>query len=179
MEKEPSEALVAACLDGDLSAFDALLVRHQKPVYNLCLRMLNDSEDARDATQSTFLKAYENLNRFDASRKFFSWIYRIAINECLDTRQRTRSTLEFDDDIGTSDFEPDTAAITAQSHKRLEGALMNLTPEHRSVVVLHYKLGLSLGESAQVLDTRAATVKSRLHEARKKLRGMLSQDQGE
>ena len=83
MNRPDDKKLMERCLKGDRHAFEALLVRYKKPVYNAAYRMLNNSEDARDVTQTVFLKVYENLDQYDPSHRFFSWIYRIAMNESI------------------------------------------------------------------------------------------------
>src|SRR5262249_12994173 len=81
--KLDDNALVQGCLGGDEHAFEILVVRYQGPIYNAVLRMVRDRDDASDLTQNAFLKAYQQLARFDPQYKFFSWLYRIAINESL------------------------------------------------------------------------------------------------
>ena len=81
---EPDDiALMERCRNGDRQAFETLVVRYQKPVYNAAYRMLHNTEDARDVTQTVFLKVFENLDKYDPSHRFFSWIYRIALNESI------------------------------------------------------------------------------------------------
>src|SRR6185295_17528230 len=92
------EALARRCQRGDPDAFEALVVRHQRVLFNVALRMLGSYEDARDATQTAFVKAYQHLGTFDATQRFFSWIYRILKNECLNILrdQRTFEPLKAD-----------------------------------------------------------------------------------
>jgi RNA polymerase sigma-70 factor (ECF subfamily) len=81
-------AAVRRCLDGDHAAFEAIVGRYQQVLFNVALRTLGDYEEARDAAQNTFVKAYEKLGSYDPQRRFFSWIYRILMNECLNLRRR-------------------------------------------------------------------------------------------
>ena len=83
MAEISDEKLVSRCKAGDLNAFDQLLLKYQKPLYNSCLRLVRDEEDAQDVVQIVFLKAFENLATFDTNRRFFSWIYKIMVNESL------------------------------------------------------------------------------------------------
>ena len=76
-------ALVRQCLSGDASAFEALIERYQRCLFNVAFRMLGNYDDALDSTQNAFIKAYEHLDRFDTGQRFFSWLYRILKNECL------------------------------------------------------------------------------------------------
>ena len=91
MTKEDLDlAWVNRCLDGDVEAFGNLVEKYQRPVFNVILRMVDSYEDASEISQQTFLKAFENLGRFRRERKFFSWIYRIAINESINHLNKRR-----------------------------------------------------------------------------------------
>ena len=80
MSKTDDTKLIERCMHGDRGAFEALLVEYEKPIFNAAFRMLNNRDDARDVTQTVFLKVFENFDQFDPSRRFFSWIYRITLN---------------------------------------------------------------------------------------------------
>ena len=94
MNEESDGALVRRTCSGEPRAFDALVRRHEKTVYNAALRMLHDREEARDVTQTVFLKVYEHLGEYDPSHKFYSWIYRIALNESIKSLQRRKLKVE-------------------------------------------------------------------------------------
>jgi RNA polymerase sigma-70 factor (ECF subfamily) len=128
-----------------------------------------------DATQSAFVKAYEKLHTFDTTYRFFSWIYRIAINEALNlTRKRQSSAVsELDSLLGPDDPEQNT--IDREAARYLYAALDGLSPEHRAVIVLKHLQGLSYRETAEILDIPEDRVKSRLFSARRKLRALLEQ----
>src|SRR5262245_48374007 len=81
---------VARCLRGDTSAFEPLVLKHQRLLFSVALRLVGNYEDARDVTQNAFIRAFERLDTFDPARKFFSWIYRIAVNESLNLRRSRR-----------------------------------------------------------------------------------------
>ena len=83
-------AVVARCLDGEHNAYEAIVSRYQKGLFNVALRMLGNYEDARDATQTAFIKAYEHLDTFDPEQRFFNWLYRILKNECLNVLRSRR-----------------------------------------------------------------------------------------
>jgi RNA polymerase sigma factor (sigma-70 family) len=89
-------SLVRECLGGHQRAFDTLVKKYEKPIYNVALRMLRDPDDAMDVAQSTFVKAYEKLGTFDQKREFFSWLYRIAINESINASKRTKRMDEYE-----------------------------------------------------------------------------------
>jgi RNA polymerase sigma-70 factor (ECF subfamily) len=92
MKEDPDAALVLASRDGNRRAFEQLLSRYERPVFNAAFRILHHRDDAADVTQTAFLKAYEHLDRYDASQQFFSWLYRIAINEAIDLSHRKKAT---------------------------------------------------------------------------------------
>ena len=169
MTEESDETLVRRCRAGDRRAFEALVVRYQRQVFNVAVRMLRHPEDARDVVQITFLKAFEHLDRFNPDLRFFSWLYRIAVNESIDAVKRTRPTEEL------SGSEPDHAAGPEESLGReqfdraLQQAILGLGIDHRAVIVLRHSVGLSYEEMADVLDLPAKTVKSRLFSARQQL----------
>ena len=99
---------VARCLRGDSTAFEPLVTRHQRVLFSVALRLVGNYEDARDATQNAFIRAYERLETFDLERKFFSWIYRIAVNECLNLRRGRRSHESLDVTIEAASPRRDT-----------------------------------------------------------------------
>lgn len=160
--------LVDRCLHGDLEAFEPLVARYQKPLFNVALRMVKDREDARDITQTAFVKAYEKLGTFDPSYRFFSWIYRIAVNECLNFVARRRPEGPLPPDLPSTD-DPERSAQAGELAARIQRALMTLSPDYRLAVVLRHFLGLSYGEMSAVLLIPEKTVRSRLHTARQRL----------
>jgi len=175
MNNDQCNALVAACRNGDRQAFDELLSQFEKPVFNAVSRMLSDYEEAQDVTQTAFMKAFEKLDQFDASHKFCSWIYRIAINECINYRAARRHEADLEPGLQGTD-NPERNAGRAELHQGLQEALMRLSPEHRSVVVLKHLLGFSYEEISDILEVPEKTVKSRLHDGRERLRALLDQE---
>jgi RNA polymerase sigma-70 factor (ECF subfamily) len=121
---------VARCLKGDASAFEPLVTRYQRVVYTVALRLLGNPEDARDATQNAFVRAYERLDTFDPSRRFFSWMYRIAVNESLNLRRAQRPHEPLPETLETSGGAVDRVEARELS-ERIQAALMMLSPEYR------------------------------------------------
>src|SRR5690349_1984216 len=140
--------------------------------------MLGDPDDARDVAQAAFLKALENLHRFDARFRFYSWLYRIAMNEALDVIGHRGRQTELTD-VHMADDDPARDAQTDDLGARVRGALGALAPDHRAVIVLRHYQDLSYEEIGQVLELPDATVKSRLYEARERLRLRLADAVGE
>jgi RNA polymerase sigma-70 factor, ECF subfamily len=178
MNKDPDERLVRACKNGDRVAFEALLTRYERPVYNVAMRMLRHPEDARDVTQTTFLKAFEKLDQFDFGHRFYSWIYRIAINESIDfLNSRQRYAPLDDDDAGVDEgCSPPEAYGNAQLGRRVQAAMMNLSNDHRAVLTLRHFTECSYQDIAGILGIPEKTVKSRLFTARQQLRSQLDDD---
>jgi RNA polymerase sigma-70 factor (ECF subfamily) len=161
---------VESCLAGDVSSFSRLVERYQRVLYNLALRMLGNAEDARDATQTAFLKVWENLSRFDHRHRFFSWIYRITLNECLNQIERRRRVEPLDPGFSLPSREDAAAGVRArEASEQVQQALLRLTPEHREVVILRHFMEMSYVEIAGTLTIPEKTVRSRLFEARRRL----------
>jgi RNA polymerase sigma-70 factor (ECF subfamily) len=175
--KEPDEALVARCRNGDGSAFTVLVGRYQGPIYNAAYRVLGNAEDASDITQSVFLRIAERLDDYDSQFKFFSWIYRIALNESLNLLRSNgrEQPLGDDEDLVPDDAhaDPESQALGAELSARVQRALMKLKAQDRMVLVLRHFSECSYREIAVVLEIDEKTVKSRLFEARSRMRGLL------
>jgi RNA polymerase sigma-70 factor (ECF subfamily) len=162
--------LVRRCRDGNRDAFGQLVVRYQKPVYNAAFRLLRDAEDARDIAQTTFLKAFEHLADYDPRYKFYSWIYRIAVNESLNALARRRPSEPVSVEEPDRSPGPDRLAEGEQTTRAIADALARITPELRTVIVLRHYLHLSYQDMGEVLELPEKTVKSRLYSARQLLR---------
>jgi RNA polymerase sigma-70 factor, ECF subfamily len=165
-------ALVAKTLGGDTAAFGILVERYQKVLYTVAYRMLANPEDARDATQATFVRAFERLSTYSDQYRFFSWIYRIAVNECLNVIRSRRPQEALTPALAAAGSPFDSAA-SRERRLQVQAALQELTPDYRAVVVLRHFAGLSYDEIAEALDVPAKTVKSRLHTARQRLGELL------
>lgn len=175
MVKEQCNELVAACRRGERQAFDSLVSLFEKPVFNAVFRMLHNYEEARDVTQTVFMKAFEKIHSYDESYKFFSWIYRIAINESINFQAGKKDFSPLDPEIQADD-DPERDAKHDELGQQLQAALMRLSEEQRSVVVLKYLMEFSYAEIADVLELPEKTVKSRLYDARERLKGLLNQE---
>jgi len=160
---------VAAARARDPKAFAALVEAYGRVVFNLALRMTGHHEDARDVTQNVFVKAYEKLDTFDGRSRFFSWIYRIAINESLNLLARRKRMVALDEELVSDEQSPHRGAEAREEERMVQAALLDLTAEYRQVIVLRHFLDLSHVEMGQVLRLPEKTVKSRLHTARVRL----------
>ena len=161
---------------GDREAFAALVVRYQKPLYNAAFWVLRNAEDANDVTQNVFLRVAERCDEYDPKYKFFSWIYRITVNEALNFLRRHAREDELDDEIDVPAAEsanPEWQISEAQESRRVRAALTSMSTNDRMVLTLRHFSELSYEEIAQILDLDEKTVKSRLYEARLRLRDLL------
>lgn len=173
MSQDPDAELVLASRAGDREAFGQLLARHERAVFNAAYRILHHRDDAADVTQTAFLRAYEHLDRYDPALRFFSWIYRIAINEAIDVGGRRATDSDELDALPDHAGGPDSQADDVQSGVRMQRALMALGVEQRALVVLKHVQDLSYEQIALILDCPVKTVKSRLFSARRALRDRL------
>jgi RNA polymerase sigma-70 factor (ECF subfamily) len=173
MKEADDKSLVQDCLKGNLQAFELLVERYQKPVFNIALRMLNNADDAADVAQTVFLKAYENLTSYNEQFRFFSWLYKIAVNTSLTVlEQKKRIDLLGDTEVA-QDSSVGEAIEASERVEKLEDAILDLRPEYRVVIILRHFHDMSYEEMSQILDIPEKTVKSRLYTARQMLKDSL------
>ena len=169
MDARDESALVLRCREGEVNAREALVTEYERVVYTVAFRMTGDREEARDITQAVFLKVFRGLATFDPRRRFFSWIYRIAVNESID-RLRTRRPDESLDAAREDPADrPETLAERHQAADLVQMALMELGHDDRQVLVMRHWLERSHAEIGEALGIPEQTVKSRLFEARRRL----------
>ena len=173
MEPPSDEVLVSRCLDGDVRAFGVLVERYQRVMYNVALRVLKRREDAEDAVQSAFVKAYSHLDRFNPEFRFYSWLYRIAVNEALNASNSRRMSTSLPDSLPAIDSSPERDLQRTEATKQIEDALMELSPEDRAIILLKHFEGFSYDEIAYIFEIPSAKVKSRLFTARQRLKNVL------
>lgn len=163
---------------GDSNAFAALVKSMQRQVYGLCLRLLRTEAEAAEVAQETFLRAYQNLDRYDDSRPFDLWVLTIARNQCLDLlrrRQKVRTEDVDDHSHALPSNEPnlEEGAIIRQERKSLEDAMATLSVDDREVLALYYVQKRTTKEIAEVMDVAPGTIMARLFRAREKLRNKM------
>ncbi len=173
MTTETDDAVcVQRCLAGDPSAFEPLVQRYHRPLFNLAARLLGNREEALDSTQNAFVKAYEHLGTFDPEQRFFSWIYQIVRNECMNVLRTRRPAAPLPDDLVASGSPADDID---RQHRQgvVQAALGQLTAEQREVVLLRHFTELSYEDIASSTGVPVKTVKSRLYSARQRLATLL------
>jgi RNA polymerase sigma-70 factor (ECF subfamily) len=187
----PSDAdVISRAREGDHDAFRVLVERYQDRAYRLALRVLRDEEQARDVVQDGFLKVYRSLDRFEGRSGFYTWLYRVIMNLCLDAKRRDRSQRHVEwDETAPGEIDPATADAAnelyqqqtgpAGSFERAElrgimaGAIEQLPDDARQTLLLREVEGLSYAEIAECLGIPKGTVMSRLHHARRRVRELL------
>ncbi|NLL46709.1 MAG: sigma-70 family RNA polymerase sigma factor [Clostridiales bacterium] len=179
MTREREQEIIAQVLSGDTNAFELLVLENQKNVYNLALRITRDEQQAFDVSQETFLKAFTSLKSFRGDSRFSAWLYRLTSNICIDflrkeKRQKTVS-ITYDNGEGAeleiADLRniPETELERCELREVIENGLLQLSEDHRRIVVLRDINGLSYAEISEVLGLEIGTVKSRLARARMSL----------
>ena len=187
---EPTDLdLVSRYREGDQRAFEALVKRYQRKVYGLAFGIVHNPEDALDISQEAFVKVHRYIDKSEGTASFYTWLYRIVVNLCIDHLRRSgrSQSVEYDDAIDRSDGVMSAEAIVpsqqganpgkALQDKRIletiQQGLETLSPNHRSVIVMRELQGLSYKEMAKIMECSKGTIMSRLFHARKRLQAYL------
>ncbi len=185
-EPDPDRGLLERVAEGDIESFGVLVERHEKRLFRLCERMLQNREEARDAAQEVFLKAFRQAGSYRPRGRVYTWLYRIAVNHCLNVlrRRRLAQFLSFgdvggpgDSDETRPDFDPEDSGpgalerLEARRRWRQTRELIDALPAgQRAVLVLAKFEGLSYRRIAEVLEISQGAVESRLFRAMQRLR---------
>lgn len=181
------QQLVEKAKNGDTKAFEELIRRTQTNIYNLGLRLLGNKEDAADLLQETYIKAYENLDRFEGRSSFSTWLYRIATNNALMKLRKEKGKKISIDELkkaGEKTFKTEISDWTDSPSNYfrseelkdvLQKAIDSLPPKYKSVFILHDVEGLPLAEVAAILSLSVPAVKTRVHRSRMFLREKISE----
>src|SRR5262245_13171584 len=180
----PDRELMRRLASGDREALSPLMERHAKRVYRIALSYLRNPDEAQDAVQDTFVKAFEHAARWDARAEVAPWLMRIAVNHSIDRYRRGKRRAlhhtplvegDHDERIAVDDVSPERRAAGRELGQRIERALATLPEGHRAVFVLRHYDGMSLEEIASTLSLSLGTVKSSLHRAVHRLRERLGE----
>ncbi len=187
-DETPDRELVARVQGGDMAAYDELIRRHQRKIYQLVYHMTANREDAEDLTQDVFVKAYKVLPQFKGDSSFYTWVYRIAVNQTINylKKRNRRSAMSLDDLDQAVERDPGYVELRAREstfrdvslselQKKLNEALQTLSEKHRTVAVLHDIQGIPKEEIGKMIGCSEGTVKSRLFYARRELQKQLSE----
>lgn len=172
-------SLVSRCKHRDAEAFTLLVDRYQARVFGYVRRMLRSIEDAEDVSQEVFIKAFQNIDRFDSRASFSTWLFKIASNLCIDKIRKQEQenriefeSLEFDDTVSFKDesWNPEANLNAKELVIAIEQSIMQLSNKLKSVLLLHDQQNLGYEEIAEILNIPVGTVKSRLFLAREELK---------
>lgn len=172
---EQENAWVREALSGDHESFSRLVEAYQRPVYNLTYRMLGNAQEAEDAAQETFLRAFSRLKQYKSEHKFSTWILSIANNHCIDRLRKRRATfVSIDDNPVLQNLEddgprPDRSALRREHSREIQTLLDELDPDYRTPLILRHWEELSYDEIAETMGISVSAVKSRLFRARQKM----------
>ncbi len=191
LQRAEDDELIRAAQKGDRSAFDSLVRRYDRSVLRLALHMLSNEQDAQDVHQDAFIKAYRHLSNFRFECSFYTWLYRIVTNLCLDQLRRRKSRREdpgtvldaAGDEMDLMAHVPDDRAGAdparelqrKHQHAAIQDALAELTPRERTVFELKHYQGLKLRTIGEMLSTTEETAKNTLFRATRKLRTRLAE----
>jgi RNA polymerase sigma-70 factor (ECF subfamily) len=163
-----------AARKGDPQAFSMLVDMYAKPIYNLCYRMLGNPQDAEDAAQESFLRAYRSLNRYDADRKLITWLLSIAAHYCIDQHRRVKAPQVSLDETAPIELSergagPEKAYLQQETSDEVQRLLGQISPRDRAAIILYYWYDMSYQEIASQLKVTESALKTRLHRARRSL----------
>ena len=167
-------SLVTETLNGDREAFGRLVEKYERRIFNLAFRICGDYEDAMDVTQTVFVKAFDRLGTFDPSRKFFSWLYRMGVNESLNQVKRQSRIVHVEFDLPSRAPSPEQQFIRDESDGLVQTSLKRLGKDQRVVIILRHFVDLSYRQIGEVLGIQGKTVKSRLYSARQRMKEILT-----
>jgi RNA polymerase sigma-70 factor (ECF subfamily) len=181
------KTLVVRCKGGDQDAYRQLVQRYQRKVYGVAFGMLHNAEDAMDVTQEAFIRVHRYIDRFKGTSSFFTWLYRITVNLCIDHLRKVNKaqTVDYDDAIShadegseqlrpwSADMSPGRAMDRKEMREMIEKALESLSPNHRAVILMREMEGLSYKEMASAMKCSKGTIMSRLFHARRRMQEAL------
>lgn len=174
------KVLIGQILAGDQDAFGQLVQAYQKPVYNLCLRMVSNPADAEDLAQEAFVKAWRGLRFYKHEAAFSTWLYRLTSNVCIDFLRKQKKTISLTVEEDAPELEimdenplPEEQVLHREKQKAVEDAMAQLEEEYRLALTLRVVDDLTYEQIAEVLDIKVGTVKSRIARARERMRKIL------
>lgn len=173
MSESEDVKLVRQCLTGDVNAFEVLVDKYHKAIFNVAFRIVRGYEDAQDITQIVFVKAFENLSNYKPEFKFFSWIYKMVTNESINFIKRKNRFDALEDDIVSREVNQEQRFHEAEIGEQIQDALMELQFDHRVIIILKHFEDCSYSDIGYILNLPEKTVKSRLFTARQNLRNIL------
>ncbi len=166
-------SIIKKVLEGDTASFAEIVVRYQQIIFNLTYQMTGNEEDARDLTQEIFIRAYMNLDRIDPHYKFFSWLYRLGVNQTLDFIKRRKPLILTENLMAHDRYAENENGNLTEKKTYVRKAIQKLKPKYRLLIVMKYYSAFSYDQMSLITGIPEKKVKSRLFEARQMLRTTL------
>ncbi|MDS1030369.1 sigma-70 family RNA polymerase sigma factor [Bacillota bacterium LX-D] len=175
------EVVVKRCLNGDTAAFTEIIQKYQKQIFSLCYRLTNNTEDAQDLAQESFLKIYQVLDKYDQEKPFFPWMYKVATNVCYTALRKRHEqdiplekVIEFAPTIPTADSQPEEYAETREVGRIVQKAIAELPENYRLPIILRYLEDFTYQQIAEIMDLPVSTIETRLFRGKSMLQKKLS-----
>jgi RNA polymerase sigma-70 factor (ECF subfamily) len=165
--------IINRCLSGDVNAFETLIERYKKAIYNTAFRMMGNREEAEDVSQEAFIRMYNSLSRYNPEYKFITWALKITTNLCLDSlRKRKAETVPIDEGFEIKDGKdtPEEEYIRQENQKLVQDAIRSLPDKYREFLILFHNRNLSYQEIMDITGESLTIVKNRLYRARQMLK---------
>ena len=175
-ESDEDQELVSRYLAGHMGAFDELMTRHERAVFRLCFRFVKNREDAMDLTQEVFIKAFEKLTAFRGDARFKTWLYRVAVNHCLNhVKKNSREFVEVDESIGSVKPSFHNKLLEKERRAIVRKLMVKLPPKQKAILELRMNDNMTYEEIAGILGRSVSTIKSSVFFALTKLKKMVQQ----
>lgn len=184
--------LVLRAKNGDMQAFEQIVLQYEKLVYNIAYKIFSNAEDAKDVSQDVFIKLYRNISKYEGTSSFKTWLYTIAYNTCIDEiRKRKKAKISsmdkmiegdennFERQFASNEPTPEQQVLIKEEISAVERAINKLNEDHKMIIVLRDIRQLSYDEIVQITGLSLGTVKSRINRARKKLKEFILVEQNE
>ncbi|WP_252504669.1 RNA polymerase sigma factor [Sporosarcina sp. Marseille-Q4943] len=178
---EHEQLWIQQVLAGDKQAYAHIINNYKNQLYATILRMTKNPQDAQDLVQDAFIKVYRNLDKYDASGSFSGWLYRVAINHCMDEFRKKRNKtihVEIDETKVVNREHPEVVFLKKEKSRQLERLIATLPEDERLIILLRYVNEISYEEIGEVMDVPLSTVRNKLHRAKIKMRETVKREGG-
>ncbi|WP_042347320.1 RNA polymerase sigma factor [Bacillus massiliigorillae] len=172
---------IQSILSGDKQAYSHIINKYKNLLYATILRMTNNQQDAQDLVQEVFIKVYQQLDKYDQKGEFSGWLYRVAINHCMDEFRKKRykmKRVELDTDAMVNTKHPEVIYLKKERERQLERLIQTLSEDERIIILLRYVNDLSYNEISNLLSVPISMVRNKLHRAKQKMRNTLQGEGG-
>ncbi len=174
-EKKEQPEWLKKAKQNDRNAWESLVRENERMVYHIAYRMMQNEEDAKDISQEIFIKVYRNLSKFDENAVFSTWLYRIAVNTCIDALRKKKGiqSISLQEQVQNEDVQqntPEESYLQKEQQTQIMQTMENLSPEHKAMILMRDMEDMTYGEIAECLSLSLGTVKSRIARAREQFK---------